>query len=342
MILSELAGQIGGVLEGDPDLEVTGLAALADAGPGDLSFLTQDRYAALLAETKAGAVIVPDGWAGESPCALIRVSDPDAGFAQAAALLSPPPPTLPEGIHETAVISESAQVSDGARIGPYVVVEAGAVIGEGTEIWAGSFVGQDVNIGDSCTLHPNVSIREGCQIGNRVIVHCGAVIGCDGFGYVQEDGKWIKIRQVGIVQVEDDVEIGANVTIDRARFGKTVIGEGSKIDNLCQIAHNVRVGAHCAFAAQVGIAGSASVGDHVQMGGQSGAAGHLHIGHHTVAAARAGVTKDLPPGQFVSGFPAVPHAKTRRLHAYTARLPEMKKKLDELEARLKALEPGES
>ena len=220
------------------------------------------------------------------------------------------------------------------------MIESGARVGPNAQIWAGSYIGHGAWIGADTKLYPNVTVRERVIVGKRVILHSGCVIGCDGFGYVNVVGAWKKIRQIGTVVVEDDVEIGANVTVDRARFGETVIGRGTKIDNLVQIAHNVRIGEHCAFASQVGIAGSAEIGSHVQMGGQSGSAGHLTIGAHSVVAGRGGVTKDIPPKSFVSGFPAMPHNQARRLHAHTARLPELKKTVNDLENRVKRLEDG--
>ena len=336
--LGDLAKQLNLDLKRDAAIVVSGVAALATAGEGDVSFLANARYADALKATRASAVVVDRTFTGDCRCALLMGQNPDADFAALADLLGPADPVLPEGIHSSAVVADGADVDPRARIGPLCVIEAGARVGANTEIWAGSYVGHGAQIGSETKLYPNVTVRERVTIGDRVILHSGCVVGCDGFGYVNVAGTWQKIRQIGVVIVEDDVEIGANTTIDRARFGETVIGRGSKLDNLVQIAHNVRLGEHCAFASQVGIAGSAVVGSHVQMGGQSGAAGHLTIGDHSVVAGRGGVTKDVPPKSFVSGFPAMPHNEARRLHAHTARLPELKKTINDLMHRLKRLE----
>jgi UDP-3-O-[3-hydroxymyristoyl] glucosamine N-acyltransferase len=340
--LGDIAEKIGAELVGDPTLAIQGLAALTDASAGDLSFLTNKRHLSDMQATQASAVVVGLDFEGEHACALLKVENPDAGFALAADLIGPPDPVLAEGIHSSAVVEEGADVDPTARIGACCVVAAGARIGAGVELWAGCYVGHGSMVGDGSKFHPNVTVREGVTVGQRVILHSGCVIGCDGFGYIQEQGAWKKIRQVGVVVLEDDVEIGANVTIDRARFGKTVIGRGSKIDNLVQIAHNVQLGEHCAFAAQVGLAGSAVVGKNVQMGGQSGAGGHLTIGDYSVVGGRGGVTKDVAPKTFVSGFPAMPHNESRRMHANIARLSTWKVKIRELEKRVQDLESGES
>ena len=336
--LGDLAARLELELLGDASLKVTGVAALVDAAQGEISFLASDRYLEAVKTTCASAVVVPHDFSGDCSCALLKAENPDAAFAAVADLLGPPDPVLPAGVHPSAVVADDAELDESARIGPLCVIESGARIGAEVEIWAGSYVGHEATIGAGTKIYPNVTVRERVAIGERVILQSGCVIGSDGFGYVNVAGAWEKIRQVGTVVVGDDVEIGANVTVDRARFGQTVIGRGSKIDNLVQIAHNVHVGEHCAFASQVGIAGSAEIGNHVQMGGQSGSGGHLTIGDHSVVGGRGGVTKDVPAKTFVSGFPAMPHNQARRLHAHMARLPEWKKKINDFENRLKRLE----
>jgi UDP-3-O-[3-hydroxymyristoyl] glucosamine N-acyltransferase len=236
------------------------------------------------------------------------------------------------------VVADDAVLGEGVSIGPQCVIESGVRIGDRTVIGPGCCLGQATSVGSDCRFHALVSTREGTRIGDRVIIHNGAVIGSDGFGYVREDSGWKKIPQLGIVVIGDDVEIGANVTIDRARFGQTVIENGVKIDNLVQIAHNVVVGENTAMAAQVGIAGSAIIGKNTQFGGQSGAAGHLEVGDGAIVAGRGGVTKDVPAGAIVSDFPAIPHGQARKMHAHIKRLPDLKKKVDAMERRLAELE----
>ena len=223
-------------------------------------------------------------------------------------------------------------------VGPHCVVEPGAAIGDGTVLVAQCYVGHSCEVGQNCLFHPHVTLREYTRVGNRVVLQNGAVIGSDGFGYVKDAGHWRKIPQVGIVVLGDDVEIGANTTIDRARFGETRIGNGTKLDNLIQIAHNVTVGEDTAMAAQVGVSGSSHIGSRVQIGGQVGVAGHIHVGDDSVLMAQSGVSKDIPPASVMFGSPAMPAREAKKLHAHLARLPELKKKIAELEARIKAME----
>lgn len=331
---AEIAREIGGEVEGDGSRTIVGLAGLAEAGEGDISFLTQARYAAAAAGTRAAVVIVGKTWQGECPAVLIRVDDPDSAFAKVAPMLVPPPARPEPGVHPTAVVAADVSLGRDVSIGPHCVLEPGVKIGDFSCLGAGCYIGHQAVVGGECLLYQHVSVRERVTIGDRVIVHNGAVIGSDGFGYTREGEAWRKIPQVGTVEVGDDVEIGANSTIDRARFGKTVIGRGVKIDNLVQIAHNVTVGENTAMAAQVGVAGSTSIGRNVQLGGQAGVAGHLHIGDHAVVGGQAGVLKDVPASTFVSGYPAMPHNKARRTHASLMRLPELRQKVSELERRL--------
>ncbi len=340
--VAEIADALEAVLEGSGDAEITGLAGLEDASHGDISFLSNPKYASLVESTRASAVIVNADWQGTAPCALLRVKSADAAFARAASLLGPPPIPVVPGVHSTAVVAESAQLGDGVAIGPYCVVEPDTRIGNGTVLVAFCYVGQETVIGDACKLFPHVSVRDRSRVGDRVTIHNGAVIGSDGFGYVREGGEWKKIPQIGIVEIEDDVEIGANVTVDRARFGKTVIGKGTKIDNLCQIAHNCRIGENTAMAAQVGISGSTTVGNSVMLGGQAGLSGHVKVGDGAVVGAQGGVSKDVPAGTFVSGYPAMPHHKAAKMRAHVKRLPQLKARVRELERRISELEQGQT
>jgi len=339
LTVAEVAARLNGALDGEGGAAITGAAGIRDAQPGDLSFVANPRYAGDVARTRAGAVIVAADWKHPSPAALIRVANPDAAFAQAVAWFAPPPITPPPGVHSTAVIAETAVIGAEVSIGPYCVIEPGAKIGDRAVLFAGVYVGHEAVVGADARLYPHVSIRERCRIGDRTILHNGVVIGSDGFGYtVDAAGRREKIPQVGIVVVGEDVEIGANTTIDRARFGKTLIGRGAKIDNLVQIAHNVVIGEDAVIVAQVGIAGSTQIGAKAVLAGQAGVAGHLTVGDGAMVGGQAGVTKNVPAGAFVSGYPAAPHDKATKIHALLMRLPELKDRVAALEARLAAAE----
>lgn len=340
--VAEVAGLLGGRVIGDPELELTGISSLTEAGPGDVSFLANPKYAPHLAETQAAAVLV--GSPHEAPHLVqIVVDNPDWAFAELVSAYGPQPGRLPIGVHPTAVIGDGVELGEDVAIGAYVVIGEHAVIGAGARIHPHAFIGADAVLGDGCSIHPHVTVRERCTLGARVIVHSGAVIGSDGFGYASVEGVHHKIPQVGVVVVGDDVEIGANTTIDRARFGRTVIGAGSKLDNLVQIAHNVEVGPGCIITAQCGIAGSTSLGGHVTIAGQSGLAGHIHIGDQVIIAGRSGVTKSLPAKTVVQGTPAQEIGdyrkgviNTRRLPQTLATLKRLEQRVAELEARLAA------
>lgn len=336
--LREIADKIGGTVEGDDSIEISGLASLADAQGGDISFLTKARYAKAVESTSASAVIVAEDWDGKASSAIVRVNNPDKAFVLVAHLFAPERAATPAGVDPSAVVRAGAEVDATAHIGPLCVVESGAKIGANTVLVAGCYIGHNARIGDGCLIYSNVSVREHVVVGDRAIIHCGAVIGSDGFGYEKEGEAWKKIPQIGTVVLGNDVEIGANVTIDRARFGKTVLEDGVKIDNLVQIAHNVHVGAHTAMAAQVGIAGSSIIGRNVQMGGQAGVSGHVQVGDNSVIGGGSGVTKDIPGNVFVSGLPALPHRETMKMHANMLRVPQLKKKIAELEKKMKAFE----
>lgn len=344
--LQELAALVGGsVLKGDASVRITGLNSLQEAVTGEVTFLGNSRYLRALQETKASAALVPPVFAEPVPdgVALVGVENPTLAFSAVVKFFGRRSRELKMGVHPSAVVAESA-VFDRARvsIGPCAVVAAGAVVGDGTVIHAGAYVGADVRLGCDCLLHANSVVKDYCIIGNRVIIHSGAVIGTDGFGYELVKGRHQKIEQVGIVQIDDDVEIGSCTTIDRARFGKTWIGEGTKIDNLVQIGHNVITGRHCILCAQTGISGSTKLGDFVVMGGQVGVAGHLKIGSQVTFLAKSGVAKDYPdPGPY-TGYPAKPLMEGRRMLAAPAKIPELIERIRELERKIDALSAADA
>jgi UDP-3-O-[3-hydroxymyristoyl] glucosamine N-acyltransferase len=341
MKLRTVAERIGAALEGDGDIEITGVAGVREARPGELTFVAHPRYATAAAQTRASAVLVASDWNRPLPCALLRADRPDEAFSRAADLFAPPPVRPPPGIHPTALVAPDARLGEEVRVGPFCVIESGAEIGDRTMLFAQGYIGPEAQIGPDSLLYPHVTIRERCRIGARAILHSGVVIGADGFGYVEEpNGVRRKIPQIGIVQIGDDVEIGANTTIDRARVGRTVIGNGVKIDNLVMIAHNVIIGDHAVIVAQAGIAGSATIGARAVLAGQVGIAGHLTIGEGAIVGAQSGVSKNVPPGAFVFGYPAGPMDKVSRAHAHLMRLDEWRRRLDTLEKKVARLEGG--
>ncbi|RBP44452.1 UDP-3-O-[3-hydroxymyristoyl] glucosamine N-acyltransferase [Roseimicrobium gellanilyticum] len=317
----------------DAKMMVEGFASLGEAQKGDVTFYTDVKHAAALRQTKATVILVPEDWESEQlGVAFIRVVSPTAAFDLVVDRYGRQAPAFKAGIHPTAVISDSVTFNAAkVCIGAHAVIEQGAIIGDGATIGASSYVGHDVTIGKDTKLHAQVTIQDGCVIGDRVILHSGVVIGADGFGYEFEAGRHRKVKQRGIVQVDADVEIGANSTVDRARYGRTWIGAGTKIDNLVQIGHNVVIGRHCILVACVAIAGSVVIADYVVIGAQAGIAGHVTIGPQARLGARCGVTKDLPGGQSYLGFPAVPAEKEKRKLAGVSRL-------EKLNARVRALE----
>lgn len=337
--LLDLATLVGGtVLCGDPTGQITGFASLKEAIAGDLSFFHDPRYNERLVNTKASAVLVPLGWTEFPPHAsCIAVSDPSRSFEQIVETYGFQPAPFVPGVHASAVV-DAAVKFDSARvfIGPNAVVEAGAELGDEVEIGAGCFVGRNAVIGKGSRLHPNSTVHAECILGEGVFLHSGVVIGADGFGYEFGQGRHRKVRQAGIVQIDNDVEIGAGSTVDRARFGRTWIGEGTKIDNLVQIGHNVVIGKHCIIVACTAIAGSAIVGDYVVIAAQVGIAGHVHVGSQSTLAARCGVTRDLPAGGKYLGFPAIPAGEEKRRLASINRLPQLQARVKELEAQLAA------
>jgi len=323
----------GGELIGDPAVKITGAASLAEATSGEISFFVNRKYVGLLRKTRASAVFVPPDFAEQITAAQIRVSNPAKAFEQVVLKLAPRPITLAPGVHPSAIVNPGAQLGEGVSIQPHAVIEAGAKIGDDTIIGAGTYIGHETVIGAACLIYPRVTIRERTRIGSRVIIHSGAVIGADGFGFEMVDGRHEKIQQLGIVRIDDDVEIGANTTIDRARFGRTWIQQGVKIDNLVQIAHNVVVGKNSVIVAQTGISGSTRVGERVMMGGQVGIVGHLEIAEGTLIAAQSGVSKSLPGGVWF-GYPAVPLAEAKRQIAWIHRLGKLFERVKQIEKKL--------
>ena len=319
-------------MHGDPALKISGAASLSEAVPGEVSFYADPRYMSRLKKTRASAVFVTCDFSEKTDAAQIRVASPSKAFEQVVFKLAPKPIVFTPGIHSTAIVDPSAKIGRDVSIQPHTVIEANALIGDKTVIGAGCYVGHESVLGDSCLIYPNVTIRERTRIGARVIIHSGAVIGADGFGFESVEGRYQKILQIGIVQIDDDVEIGANTTIDRARFGRTWIQEGVKIDNLVQIAHNVIVGKNSIIAAQTGISGSTRVGEKVMMAGQVGVIGHLTIDDNTVIAAQSGVSKDLPGGAWF-GSPAVPLPEAKRQIAWIHRLGKLFERVKALEKR---------
>jgi UDP-3-O-[3-hydroxymyristoyl] glucosamine N-acyltransferase len=331
--LQELATMFDGELVGDPALKITGAASLAEATAEEISFFANRKYAGALRKTRASAVFVPSDFSEAIPAAQIRVSNPTKAFEQVVLKLAPNPIAFEAGVHPSAIVNPTAQLGERVSIQPHAVIEAAARIGDGTVIGTGSYIGHETIIGPACVIYPRVTIRERTHLGSRVIIHSGAVIGADGFGFEVVDGRQEKIQQLGIVQIDDDVEIGANTAIDRARFGRTWIQQGVKIDNLVQIAHNVVVGKNSIIVAQTGISGSTRVGERVTMAGQVGVVGHVEIADGTVIAAQSGVSKSIPGGVWF-GYPAVPIAEAKQQIAWLHRLGKLFARVKEIEKKL--------
>ena len=332
--VKEILGIVDGqLLAGDAAVTIEGFANLREAVKGDLSFFHDTRYESLLATTKACAVLVPAACTNfPEGVTCIGVSDPSRMFEAIVEKFGVQPEPFKPGVHATSVIGDDVKMNaDKVRIGPHAVIEDGVTIADGAEIGAGCFVGRHSVIGADSKLYANVSVHTGSILGERVILHSGVVIGGDGFGYEFDKGRHRKVRQAGIVQIDNDVEIGAGTMVDRARFGRTWIGEGTKIDNLVQVGHNVVLGKHCIVVACTAIAGSAHIGDYVVIAAQSGIAGHVKIGSQATLAARSGVTKDLPGGATYMGFPAMPVGEERRRLASINRLPSLSARVKKLE-----------
>lgn len=333
MKLSEIASALDGAVEGDPAIEVDGLEPLAQAGPGDLSFLSNPRYAADLAQTRAAAVILGPGVSGPG-CAVVRVADAYLGFAKALELFARPVLPAP-GIAPGAQVDVTARIGEGARISSGVVIGPEVRIGVRAALFPGVVIYQGVEIGDDFTAHANAVVRERVRIGHRVLLGPGVVIGGDGFGFVPLPGGGVwKMAQIGSVELGDDVEIGANTTVDRATIGRTVIERGVKLDNLVMVAHGCRVEQEALIAAQTGLAGSTEVGARAQLGGQVGSAGHLRIGAGARVAAQSGVPNDVADGAVIGGYPAMEVNLWRRVVAATRQLPELIRRVRRLERQL--------
>ncbi|MFA5145542.1 MAG: UDP-3-O-(3-hydroxymyristoyl)glucosamine N-acyltransferase [Candidatus Omnitrophota bacterium] len=338
--LKEIAEFVGGVVAGDSSIVITGVSGIKEAYEGDITFLANPKYFPLIDKTRASAIIASnDTEAGRKP--LIRVENPSLAFAKIVASFTADKVTHPKGIHPAAILGKNVSLGKDVAIGACAVIEDNVSIGDNTVIYAGCFIGHDTTIGNDTLIYPNVSIRERIVIGCRVIIHSGTVIGSDGFGFITIKGQHHKVPQTGTVEIGDDVEIGANVTIDRARFDKTIIANGTKIDNLVQIAHNVVVGENSIIVAQAGISGSTIIGKGATIAGQAGLVGHITIGDGAIVAAQAGVTKSVPPNTLVSGYPAKPHDTAKRVNACLQNLPklyelvaELKKKIESLESKL--------
>jgi UDP-3-O-[3-hydroxymyristoyl] glucosamine N-acyltransferase len=333
LTVQEIAAFVDGQLVSGQHGErnIHGVAAIAEAGEGHITFFGNIRYLAHLKASRATAVLVPLDFAEDIPAVAIRVANPSVAFASLLEKFAPPIIEFAPGVHPTAVVGQGVILGDRISIQPFVVIEDGAQIGAGTVVGAHGYVGHEARIGQGCKLAPRVTIGARCQVGNRVIVHSGAVVGSDGFGFELSAGRHVKIPQTGIVQIDDDVEIGANTTIDRARFGRTWIQEGTKIDNLVQIAHNVVVGKHCILVSQAGISGSTRLGNYVTLAGQVGIVGHIEIGDQAIVAAKSGVSKSVPAKGIVFGYPAGPIQEHKEELAYIARLPKLYARVKKLE-----------
>ena len=333
--VSEIAKQVGGEVTGDGSIAVTGLASAELAQSGDLTFAEKETYFAAAEQSQAAAILV----AGEFRSAnkvLIRVANPRIAVAQLLPLFYPLD-EYPPGMHSSAVVADSAQVDPTAYIGPNCVIGARVRVGARSVLMGGSQIGRDSHLGADVVLFPNVVVYARSQIGDRVTIHAGTVIGSDGYGYVFDQGRHRKILQVGHVIIHDDVEIGANTAIDRGALGATVIGEGTKIDNLAHIAHNVVIGRHCLIMGQVGFAGSTQLGDYCVIASQSGIAGHLKLGHQAMVGAKSGVMRDIPDQGKVLGIPAAPDKQAKRQMIAVQQLPELIRRTRELEKQLAEL-----
>jgi UDP-3-O-[3-hydroxymyristoyl] glucosamine N-acyltransferase len=339
MKVSFTQGEIAAIVEparteGLTNEVIRGIASLGSAEPGDISFLGNPKYKTLVARTRATIVLLPLDYSGApgSGQVYLFVANPSASLARLCSRLEQelwPKPS--PGIHPSAVIAADARVAATATVGPLCVVESGARIGERAHLQSGVFVGHGTQVGDDSWLMPGVVVQAECTIGKRVRLHPGVIIGSDGFGYEFVEGRHAKVPQVGTVVIGDDVEIGANTTVDRSRFERTSVGEGTKIDNLVQVGHNVVIGKHCMICALVGIAGSVTLGDYVVVGGQCGLAGHLTVGSGAMIAAKSGVKDDIPPKTSVWGSPSLPLLLEQKIIILRNRLPDLFKRVDALE-----------
>jgi UDP-3-O-[3-hydroxymyristoyl] glucosamine N-acyltransferase len=329
---NQIAALVCGEVVGDGTITLAGFSAAQSARPGDLTFADKEKHFAS-AEASPAAAILVSGAFNSSKKVLIRVGDARIAMAKLLPHFFPPDHHAP-GIHPTAVVAASAKIDPSAHVGPYVVVGENVAIGARTTILSGTDIGHDCEIGDDAFLHPRVVIYPRCRIGHRVALHSGVVVGADGFGYVLDEGRHLKVQQVGNVIIHDDVEISANATVDRAALDSTVIGQGTKIDNLVHIAHNVKLGQHDIIMGQVGLAGSTEVGDYSVVASQSGIAGHLKIGNHVIIQAKSGIMRDVPDKSCILGVPAVPEKQAKRQWMALAKLPDLFRRVRTLEKSL--------
>ncbi|MGE3181573.1 MAG: UDP-3-O-(3-hydroxymyristoyl)glucosamine N-acyltransferase [Phycisphaerae bacterium] len=335
---AEIAERLQGTLHGDAERTISGVAPLDEAGATDLSWLASQKYARHLESSKAGAILVFEDVAPHPAKTLIRVKDPDLALCEVLEWIGPQPDDVSEGIHPTAVVDTSVDIGEGAAIAAHVVVGPYSFIGANSRLYPGVVLGSHVRVGADCVLHPNVVVRERTRIGNRVTIQANASIGADGFGYLQRNGKHVKIPQVGIVVIEDDVEIGSGTCIDRAKSGVTRIGRGTKIDNLVQIAHNNQIGEDCVIAALSGIAGSCRVGNHVMVGGQVAVSDHVALGEGSMIVSCSAIGTDVPAGMMMRGVPAEDARLERRLIVARKKLPQLLEQMRDLVGRIERLE----
>jgi UDP-3-O-[3-hydroxymyristoyl] glucosamine N-acyltransferase len=344
MKVREIASLVGGEVVGDENAEITKVAKIEEAGQGDLTFLANPKYERFLATTRASAILVSPKLdtqriGGREPLTFIRVPDPYVAFLLVLKRITPVLDPFPIGVHPSAVVDATARVGSNVALGANVVVGKNAAVGNNTRVSHGCVIGDEASVGDECLLYPNVTVYHQCKIGNRVIIHSGAVIGSDGFGFAPKaDGTYEKIPQLGIVVVEDDVEIGASCTIDRATMGQTALRRGVKLDNLVHVAHNVTIGENTVIAAQTGISGSTKIGKNVVIAGQVGIVGHIEIADRTVIMAQSGIPKSLPePGKTYFGYPAKEHRRALRIEAALRSLPELVQEVQELAQKVETL-----
>ncbi len=324
-------------VSGPADVEIVGIAALDKAGKNELTFLGNKKYASEVPSTKASAVILPRSYKGELPegAAVVRVDNPSMALGKICALIEKELYSKPHpSIHPTSVIDRNAKVSRNSYIGPNVVVCEGAEIAEGCALYGNNYIGRGVKIGEDCVLMPNSVVLDRCILGKRVRLQPGAVIGSDGYGYEFIDGRHVRIPQVGIVVLEDDVDIGANTCIDRARFDTTRVGAGTKIDNLVQIAHNVQIGQGALLVSQVGISGSTKIGNYAVLGGQTGVAGHINIGDGAMIGGQSGVNGNIPPKSYMRGTPPRPYMHAHKIEVLIDKLPDFFDRLKDVEKAL--------
>jgi UDP-3-O-[3-hydroxymyristoyl] glucosamine N-acyltransferase len=337
LTLGEIAGLTKGNLRGDPQQQITGAAPLIDARDGEITFFENQRYLPQLRASQASAAFVPADFAEDVRLNVIRVGQPFKAFEQMVRHFAPPPVQYAPGVHPTAVVDSSVQLGKRVSIQPHVVIEPGVSVGDDTVIGAGSYIGHETIIGAKCLIHPRVTIADRTKIGSRVVIHAGVVIGGDGFGFDKEGEKYVKQAQLGIVQIDDDVEIGANTAIDRARFGRTWIQQGVKLDNLVHIAHNVVIGENTVVAAQVGISGSTRVGKRVVLAGQVGVVGHVEVGDDATFMAKSGISKNVPGGGTWWGVPVVPLHEAKQQVVWVRQLGKWIERIKALEKKIGGL-----